>query len=188
MHDELDALLIDYDSDELDDDSDDLVFSEEELDYIFGELDYDVDESDDDSYLLGYSTFNKLGKNPRIKRLRRNKEHGIAPPYCATAPALFPRNTPPSNIKRPFRKPTPLRNITLSNVPKEPPPEPPQHSLIFRFLCLARLGAIYIVDGLRRAWTKLPFRSGCPSWHSTTGLTSNKPFTVNIAIPRAAPI
>lgn len=99
-----DALEMNYDSDAL------------EADYDM-EMDYDSDDSD-------YDTLIPLPENPRIKSLRRNKGHGVAPPYCATAPALFPRNTHPDDIKLGQKlrlyKPTPLRNIALSNVPKWP--------------------------------------------------------------------
>ena len=127
--------------------------------------------------------FDPVWENPRIESLRRDKDPGVAPPYCATAPALFPRNTHPNDIKLGQKlrshKPTPLRNIALSNVPKQPLTGALEHSPVLWLLRLARLGALYIVDGLRRAWTELPFRSSCPVWHSTTGLTSNKQFTMN---------
>jgi hypothetical protein len=138
-----------------------------------------------------YDGFYPLRKNPRIESLCRGKDRGVAPPYCATAPALFSRNTHLDDIKLGqklrFHKPSPLRNIALSNVPKQPLTGALEYSPVLWLLRLARLGALYIVDGLRRAWTELPFRSGCPVWHITTGLTSNKQFTMSNAIPRAAP-
>jgi len=106
------------------------------------EMDYDPDESDDD-------TFISLPENPRIQSLRRDKYRGVAPPYCATAPALCPRNTHSDDIKLGqklrLHKPTPLRNIALSNVPKRPltgalkhslpcplaPPPPPPRSITY---------------------------------------------------------
>jgi hypothetical protein len=79
------------------------------------EMGYDPDESD-------HHTFNPVPENPRIESLRLDKCHGVAPPYCTMAPALFPRNTHPDDIelgqKLRLYKPTPLRNIALSNVPK----------------------------------------------------------------------
>jgi hypothetical protein len=82
--------------------------------------DYDDDALDIDNDSI-YYTFNSWG-NPRIESLRRNKDRGVAPPYCATAPALSPRNTHPEDIKLGqklrFHKPSPLRNIAMSNVPK----------------------------------------------------------------------
>jgi hypothetical protein len=101
------SFKIDYDSDALETDYDNNPLK----------MDYDLDDSD-------YDTLIPLPENPRIKRLRRDKGHGLAPPYCATAPALFPRNTHPDDIELGLElrlhKPTPLRNIALSNVPKWP--------------------------------------------------------------------
>jgi hypothetical protein len=144
---------------------------------------YDDDALDID-YESVYYTFNSW-VNPQIESLRRDKGRGVVPPYCATAPALFPRNAHPDDIKLGqklrFHKPSPLRNIALSNVPKQPLTEALEYSLVFWVLHLTRLGALYIVDGLRRAWTELPFRSGYPVWHITIGLTSNKKFAMNSA-------
>jgi hypothetical protein len=117
-----DALEMDYDSDEScynsDEPDSDLDVSDSDLDVS----DSDSDGSDSDSDESDYNTLNPLPENPRIERLRRDKCHGAAPPYCATAPALFPRNTHPDDIELDqelrLHKPTPLRNIALSNVPK----------------------------------------------------------------------
>jgi hypothetical protein len=124
------------------------------MDYNGDTLDmsYDPDDSDD-SDESDYDTSIPLPENPRIERLRRDKGHGVAPPYCATAPTLFPRNTHPDNIKLGqklrLHKPTPLRNIALSNVPKWPltkaleeslpcpsaPPPPPPRSITYSRRC-----------------------------------------------------
>ena len=113
------------------------------------EMDYDSDESDESDN----DTFISLPEHPRIESLRRDKWRGVAPPYCATAPALFSRNTHPDDIKLNqklrLHKPTPLRNIALSNVPKRPltgalkhsipcplaPPPPPPGSITYSKWC-----------------------------------------------------
>jgi hypothetical protein len=120
MHYDNDALEIDYDSDESDYDPD-------ESDFDSAESASDPDEPDSDSDEADYNAFNRLPENPRIKRLRRDKYHGNAPPYCATAPALFPRMAHPDDIELGqelrLHEPTPLRNVALSNAPEWRPRE-----------------------------------------------------------------
>ena len=86
------------------------------------ELDYELFENESDTSNVDDDAFKLLPENPRIKCLRFEKYPGITPPYCATAPAYFPRNPYPDGIKLGqnlrCHNPSPLRNIALSNVPK----------------------------------------------------------------------
>jgi hypothetical protein len=67
--------------------------------------------------------FKSKPESPRIKCMRFDKYPGFTAPYCATTPAHFLRNAYPDDAKCVLglesHKTSPLRNIALSNVPKE---------------------------------------------------------------------
>jgi hypothetical protein len=83
-----------------------------------------VPEPDWDSFVMfdkdDYE-FKSKPEDPRIKLLRFDKTSGSVPPYCATAAVFFPTHTHPDDVELGLYlkdpKPSPLRNIALSNVP-----------------------------------------------------------------------